>query len=194
MAAFGADVAAVVERLDLDDVVLIGHSMGGPVVVEAARLLGDRVIGVVGVDTFTDVSQRYTQEEIEGFLQPFRDDFAEATRGLVRGAMFAPNTDSALVDQIVADMSSAPPDVGVGALVGYLDWYHEESETAFRELNTPVYLINSDMNPTNVDAGREYISSFEVVLMSGVGHFVMMEDPDTFNRLLDEIVEGLQDD
>ena len=50
------------------------------------------------------------------------------------------------------------------------------------------------MNPTNVDAGREYTSSFEVVLMSGVGHFVMMEDPDTFNRLLSEIVEGLQDD
>ena len=194
MAAFGADVAAVVEHLEVDDVVLVGHSMGGPVVVEAARLLGDRVIGVVGVDTFNDVSQRSAPEEIEGFLQPFRDDFTEATRGLVRNAMFVPNTDSALVHRIVADMSSAPPDVGFGALVGYFDWFNNEVADAFRELNAPVYLINSDMNPTNVAAGREYTSSFEVVLMSGVGHFVMMEDPDTFNRLLSEIVEGLQDD
>ena len=48
MAGFGADVAAVVEDLGLSRVVLIGHSMGGPVSVEAAKRLGDRVIGVVG--------------------------------------------------------------------------------------------------------------------------------------------------
>ncbi len=192
MAAFGADVAAVVEHLDLHDVVLIGHSIGGPVVVEAARQLGDRVIAVVGVDTFNDVSQRYPQEEIEGFLQPFREDFAEATRGFVRTAMFVPETDSALVHQIAEDMSSAPPDVAVAALEGMADWVNNQTVDAFRELNAPVYLINSDMNPTNVDAGREYTSSFEVVLMSGVGHFVMMEDPDTFNRLLSEVVESLQ--
>jgi pimeloyl-ACP methyl ester carboxylesterase len=29
----------------------------------------------------------------------------------------------------------------------------------------------------------------EVVPMSGVGHFVMLEDPQTFNRLLDEAVK-----
>jgi len=194
MAAFGADVAAVVEHLDLADVVLVGHALGGSVVVEAARLLGNRVMAVVGVDTFHDVSQRYQPEEIEGFLQPFRDDFVGAMRSVVRNAMFVPNTDSTLVDQIVADMSAAPPDVGVGAFAGYLDWVNKETADAFRELNVPVYLINSDMNPTNVEAGREYTSSFELVLMLGIGHFGMMEDPDTFNRLLSEIVEGLQDD
>ena len=50
--AFSDDVVAVVEKLGLKQVILIGHSMGGPVSVEAAKRLGDRVIGVVGVDTF----------------------------------------------------------------------------------------------------------------------------------------------
>ena len=50
-------------------------------------------------------------------------------------------------------------------------------------------MINSDYNPTNVEAGRAATSSFDVVFMSGVGHFVMMEDPETFNFLLAEIVE-----
>ncbi len=58
-----------------------------------------------------------------------------------------------------------------------------------RELRMPIRLINSDYSPTNVDAGQESSSSFEMVLMTGVGHFVMMEDPATFNRLLSEIVE-----
>lgn len=40
----------------------------------------------------------------------------------------------------------------------------------------------------SVDAGREHASSFDVVLMSGVGQFVMMEDSETFDCLLGEIV------
>ena len=34
---FGADVASVADQLALDDVILVGHSMGGPVALEAAR-------------------------------------------------------------------------------------------------------------------------------------------------------------
>src|SRR5512144_68056 len=43
IAAYAEDVRAVVEALHLDRVVLIGHSMGGPVIVEAARKMPARV-------------------------------------------------------------------------------------------------------------------------------------------------------
>jgi pimeloyl-ACP methyl ester carboxylesterase len=189
MRAFGRDVAAVVEKLGLEQVVLVGHSMGGLVVVEAARLLGDRVTVVVGADTFGDVSGRITDEQMEAFLQPFHADFGNALKDLASSSFFVPTSDSAFIERIVEDMSAAPPAVGIGALIGYLNWYNNESANAFRELRVPIRLINSDYNPTNVEAGREATSSFDVMLMSGVGHFVMMEDPETFNRLLDEIVE-----
>ncbi len=193
MKAFGQDVAAVVEELGLDQVVLVGHSMGGPVGAEAARLLGNRVKVVVGADTFNDVSYRFTQESADNWLRPFQTDFEVATSDFVR-TMFVPTSDSALVEQIVDDMSAAAPAVAIGVLEGYVNWYNYEVAAALPELRAPIRLINSDYRPTNVDAGREYASSFDVVLMSGVGHFVMMEDPETFNRLLGEIVEGLQDD
>jgi pimeloyl-ACP methyl ester carboxylesterase len=187
--AFGQDVVAVADKLGLDQIVLVGHSMGGLVVVEAARMLGDRVEVVVGADTFGDVSGRISEEQMEEFLQPFRENFSSATRGLARTNFFVPTSDSALVERIAEDMSSAPPEVGIGAFQGYFDWYNNESANAFADLRVPVRLINSDYNPTNVEAGRAATSSFDVVLMSGVGHFVMMEDPETFNRLLGEIVE-----
>ncbi len=190
MRAFGEDVAAVAEKLGLQEIVLVGHSMGGPVAVEAARILGDRVKAVVGADTFNDLSERWPPEVIESWLEPFRTDFVAASQAVVR-TMFVPASDSALIEQVVADMSSAPPEVGLGAMEGYIDWHNNELASAFRELQAPVRLINSDYNPTNVDAGREYHASFDAVLMPGVGHFVMMEDPATFNRLLGEIVEDL---
>ncbi|MHC4336142.1 MAG: alpha/beta fold hydrolase, partial [Planctomycetota bacterium] len=83
--AFGKDVAAVVKKLELDQVILIGHSMGGPVIIEAARQMPERVTGLVGVDTFLDLGKQYTQQQIDAFVAPFERDFAEATSKLVRG-------------------------------------------------------------------------------------------------------------
>jgi pimeloyl-ACP methyl ester carboxylesterase len=50
VAAFGQDIVAVVAQQGLEQVVLIGHSMAGQWIVEAARHLPRAVIGVVGVD------------------------------------------------------------------------------------------------------------------------------------------------
>ncbi|MFI5649065.1 alpha/beta fold hydrolase [Kitasatospora sp. NPDC051705] len=45
-----ADVVSAVERLDLRDVVLVGHSYSGIPVGQAAERIGDRLAGVVFVD------------------------------------------------------------------------------------------------------------------------------------------------
>jgi pimeloyl-ACP methyl ester carboxylesterase len=68
MQAFGQDVKAVADALKLDRIVLVGHSMGGPVILEAARALGDRVVGLVPVDTLLDVEQREDPAETKAFL------------------------------------------------------------------------------------------------------------------------------
>ena len=50
MEAFGQDVKAVVESVGAEKVVLIGHSMGALVIADAARLMPEKVIGLVAVD------------------------------------------------------------------------------------------------------------------------------------------------
>src|SRR3954468_11813067 len=47
---YGGDVAALVNNLEIARCVLIGHSMGCRVVLEAARLIADKVAGIVLVD------------------------------------------------------------------------------------------------------------------------------------------------
>ena len=64
MPAFGQDVVSVVEALDLKRVVLIGHSLGGPAVLEAARRMPGRVAGLVLVDTLVDFEQKRPAAQI----------------------------------------------------------------------------------------------------------------------------------
>ncbi|UCF04072.1 MAG: alpha/beta hydrolase [bacterium] len=186
--SFGGDVAAVVELLDLEKVILIGHSMGGQVNLEAARRLPGRIIGLVGVDTYQDFEAEFPRERRDQFIESFKVDFVRRTENFVRG-MFVPRSDSALVEWVVRDMASAPPDVGIGAMAEFLAY---RSIGTLAELNLPIRCINSDKYPVNVEAGRRHALSFEVTLMHGLGHFVMLEDPERFNALLTGVIEGLK--
>lgn len=185
MEAFGKDVTAVVEKLDLDTVILIGHSMGGPVIVEAALQIPDRIIGLVGVDTFHDIDREAgNPEEIESFLQPLIENFSETTEAFVRANMFTSTSDSSLREQISMNMASIPPEVGVPAI---RNLYLRKESQGLNEIPASLKLINSDMQPTNYAAAERY--GVDVLQMSDVGHFVMIEDPETFNRLLSEVIE-----
>ena len=62
---FGSDVATVVEAARLDQVVLIGHSMGGDVIVEAARLLKNRVLGLIWVDVYKKLEPSRSPEKVK---------------------------------------------------------------------------------------------------------------------------------
>ena len=76
MAAFATDIAAVVNAVDTNQFILVGHSMGAPVVLEAASLLDDKVIGLVAVDTFhTPFQYPSSREKIKHIVDSFRGDF-----------------------------------------------------------------------------------------------------------------------
>ena len=182
--AFGADVVAVVEALELGRVVLTGHSMGGDVIVEAAFALGDRVEGLVWVDTYRDLTEPSSSEEVDAFVAPFRRDFVETTRNFVR-QLFRPETDGNLVERIVNDMSSAPPDVAVDALQH--SFANKGAVIAgLRRLNVPIVAINPDYRQTDpVSLGTHGV---DTVIAADVGHFLMLEDPAQFNGLLADIL------
>ncbi len=188
IAAYGADVASVVDALGLERVILIGHSMGGDVVVDAARLLSDRVAGLVWIDTYSQLGHVRSPEEVEAFLAPFRANFADSTYTIVRRNLFHPSADSALAERISRDMAAAPPDIALASL--------ESSITndgvvprLLEELNLPVISINPER--TNPDIASLERHGVEVVVMPGVGHFMMMVAPERFNAVLGGVVAEL---
>jgi pimeloyl-ACP methyl ester carboxylesterase len=94
-----------------------------------------------------------------------------------------------LVEQVANDMSSAPPNVALGALESALN-YGREMPNSLRELKLPVIAINPDNAPT--DTASLHHCGVEVMIMPGVGHFCMMENPGEFNRLLLTAIEKIK--
>jgi pimeloyl-ACP methyl ester carboxylesterase len=86
-------------------------------------------------------------------------------------------------------MSGAPPGVAVGALE-HAFANDDAILAALPKLTAPVVAINADYQPTDSEALERH--GVKAVLAPGVGHFLMMEDPDTFNRLLGETIEDFE--
>jgi pimeloyl-ACP methyl ester carboxylesterase len=187
--AFAEDVTAVVNKLDLRHVVLVGHSMGADVALEAARQMPERVNAIVTVDAFRTL-QPPTPEQIEQFLAPLRADFAKVTDTFVR-RLFAPSADPNLVDRIARDMAAAPPGPALASSEALQNYRSKHLLRALADAAVPIVAINSDMRPSDVPGFTSMFPSFEFIIMSGVGHFPMMEDPNTFNKLLADTLQNL---
>jgi pimeloyl-ACP methyl ester carboxylesterase len=192
MPAFGADVAAVVTELGLPQVVLVGHSMGGDVVVEAARRLRPRVRGLVWVDVYRSLdesgSDAHTEEATATFMAPFRADFAAATRAFVRRIAGA-DTDPDLVDRIAADMAAAPPQIALDAMRHSIS--NEPAAIAgLRHAALPAVAINPANPPTDIESLARH--GIATMVLPAAGHFLMLQDPAGFNQLLDNAIEDFQ--
>ena len=187
MAAFGQDVATVVDHLALDDLVLVGHSSGGDVIVEAALRLGGRVRGLVWVSSYRSLGSILDEDQVDGWLAPFKEDFAAAMDDLTR-RNFGPDADPTMVDVVAARMVAADPDMVIGVLDSKL---HNEPAVldALGRIDTAVFAINPGFKPNNAESLLAYGVDLRVV--PGVGHYTMMEDPTTFNANLTDIIEAL---
>ena len=186
--AFGEDVRAVVEALGLRKVILAGHSMGGPVILEAARRLPGRVVGLVPVDTCLNVEQTNSPEEVAGLIGGFEKDYRDTAERFTRQYMFVVKSDPALVDRVAAKNASAPPEIAIPCLRAAFSY---DARPTLRAVRVPAHAVNADRFPTDVEANRRHFASYELTLMAGVGHYLMLEDPRRFSELLAGAVEQL---
>jgi pimeloyl-ACP methyl ester carboxylesterase len=186
----GGDVQAVVEALDLDHVILVGHSLGGPVALEAARRMPGRVLGVVCVETMHDAEVRIDPEQNEQAVSGLEGSFPESMAGFVRAA-FADGADSAVVEWVIekAVATNQPAAIGLARDVANLDF-----SVLLSAAGVPVRAINAAARPpavpqTEIEVNRRY-ADFDARIMEDVGHFLMLERPEEFNAMLREVLAG----
>ena len=188
---FGQDVATALSAVPSEQIILVGHSMGGPVALEAARKLGKRVLGIIGVDTFNSVgAPAPNKAQVDALLRSFDADFIGTTRKFVTEHLFAPNAHRELANKVAYDMSLSPPRVAVPSLRAVLEYDFTEP---LQEVSVPIVAIDSDLGePVNEARIRKVLPGFHATIISGTGHFLMMEDPARFNAALEAEIQALR--
>lgn len=187
IAAFGADVKAVVEAEKLERVILLGNSLGGPTALEAALLLPRRVIGVVGIDTFHNFDHKISREAAQQRAEAFRSDFAGTLKKMSK-ALFHADADPAVVAEAERRMQKTPPSAAYAMFLSLADF---DPAASARRLSVPLRAINGDLYPTDISGVRKVKADFDAVIMKHMGHYPMLERPDEFNRHVAEVVTEL---
>jgi pimeloyl-ACP methyl ester carboxylesterase len=182
----GGDVQAVVLALKLDRVVLVGHSMGGPVALDAARRMPGRVVGVVAVDSLHDVEQRISPEAAGKLAALYEEDFPGTMSSMVH-AMFPRTADPAVVELVATRAAAARPGPAVALL---RDYPNLDLASWMEAARVPVRAIQAGppLSPvTKIGTNRKH-GNYDASFMDGVGHYLMLERPAEFNRRLEAAV------
>jgi hypothetical protein len=101
--------------------------------------------------------------------------------------MFTSTFDADHAEAIISAVVAVPAVVGIEALESSMG-NGRNLRAGLDEIRVPVALINSShWQATNVDGARR--RGIDVTVLTSVGHFVMLDDSDTLNQLLDGAVQ-----
>ncbi len=178
------DLRAVIEDLRLERVVLVGHSMGGLVCLEAARQLAGRVVAVIGVDTLQNVEAQPFPPAAERLARRLEADFPRAMAEAVED-LLPRNADPGVRSFVLSRVSAADPRVAVALL---RDSRTLDLRRALSGVRVPVRCLNvaaggSQELEIGVAVNRRY-ADFDAVPLERVGHFPMLERPARFDARL----------
>jgi pimeloyl-ACP methyl ester carboxylesterase len=191
---YGGDVAALVNNLELRGVVLVGHSMGCRVVLEAARLIPQMVAGVVLIDGSRNATSDPDGAEAAARAAIEKNGYAAFAEMLFRQMFFTP---SAQADAIVRRALTSSAEFGPHLRPRTTRWDAASLDAAFDALRCPVLAIQSTardfatlkrrmLKRGETSPWRDYLKSrgARVEIVPEVGHFTQLEAPGEVNRLI----------
>jgi len=179
MGLFASAVEAVRKDVHARRVVLVGHSMGVVVIRQYALEYPTHVAGLVAADGPLDVR---SFASLPGDRSPMTKEQREK---MIEG-MFVPQTPESLRVKIKAVMLSTPEATASGAAAAMFDPRIQSASL----ITAPALTIyaGSPVFPRD-PATEEMLPNWESTQIPGAGHFVMMEKPTEFNRLLEEFLK-----
>jgi pimeloyl-ACP methyl ester carboxylesterase len=187
--SLAGDVEAVVKALGLKRVILVGHSMGGPVALMAAKRMPGTVIAVIGADTLQNAEFEMPEETKKQFMAAFEKDF-KGTMRLGLSGLLNEKADAELKKWLVTRAEAQDPKMAMALM---RDLSSLDQKKLLKEAKAPVRCINSAggyqfFTATAADINKKY-ADYKAVTIKEVGHYPMLEKPAEFNKELREALK-----
>lgn len=172
------DLLALLDRLGLDRVALVGHSLGGAVALSFAVDHPDRVSRVVVVSVPMRTSDE-TRRLVHARAAVAEREGMDAVAELHAAAGFPPGFDDEATLARYKRMISSGDPAGYAALVRLVDLDVSDRLPA---LTRPTLLVAGELDrvvpPSGVRAAADAIEGCEYVELAGCGHVAPLERPD----------------
>lgn len=182
--AYGRDIKNLAEALDLEQVILVGHSMGSLVGLEAAQLMSGRVIGVIGVASFYDVGNPTARLAVDSWLEAYERNFYDTCSFYVNYLLDG-KISRELGERIRFDMCTSSSDTSLSILRKFAVY---DVRSSMKSTPVPIHSINSDNLQTKIEGNRRYSPQFDVSIINGGSSFPMLEQPVHFNQILETVI------
>ena len=177
MDLFARAVDAVRKEFKADRVVVVGHSMGTPVVIQYARLFPQHAAALVFVDGVVTLPAGFQAPDSSRMTGA---DGLKARETMIR-SMFSASTTPDMQKHILTMMLGAPESTASGAMQAMFDPAIWKGDV----FTQPVLGLYADHSSAG---NREYMKThfphMDYEEIAGTGHFLMIEKPEEFNRLL----------
>lgn len=189
--------AAVLDKLGVAHVTVIGHSMGGEVAVALAEIQPERIDRMILIDspptaetTFTTMTKIYLMPIIGEVLSHFQNDKA-IRRGLAQG--FAPNF--VIPEKFVADIRQLTYSAFRSAhteSIAYRTTRAPYKRLAAMKPSRPLLAIFGSLDaivPPDHAALFERVPGAKVAMIEGTGHSPMVEAPLKTLKLIEDFIK-----
>ena len=177
MQYFANAVEAVLKKAGVQKAVLVGHSMGTPVVRRYYELYPEKTLGIVVVDgALIPLGQR---DQMEKFFEPLYKDYKPAAESMIDGMLQPAKPE--VRPFIKSNMLATPDYVGASAAKFMLD----DGFATHGKINVPVLAVMAPSPYWPPDLKEKYQAiapSLEFHMFTGVSHFLMLEKPKEFNE------------
>jgi pimeloyl-ACP methyl ester carboxylesterase len=187
---YTADVKAVIDQLKLKNVILIGHSMSGDIVLNVGTKYPEAVIGLVGIDNLRvpgSTMNEQQRKETDTFFMKMSSNFDSVVNNYMKSFLFQPSTDTAVINRVMNDVYNSDSVIAVKVLKALTDISQKEQQL-MHALPHRLYLVYSDVMPVKLDSLNKYCKyGCELVPVHATGHYPMIEKPVEFNAALEKV-------
>jgi pimeloyl-ACP methyl ester carboxylesterase len=201
---YGADVSALLHALNLPPAVLIGHSLGCRVALQAYLDAPKRVAGLALVDG-SRVGTGNPQAAEEAMRQHVRTVGYTTMMRAFFDDMFLEGSDPSVKEYIVSRALALPEAVGASLFSRLIRWDAQYMDAALSQVAVPLLAIQSTyINPERVrvqlqvgattpwlELVRHHVPTAQIEIVSGAGHFTMLDKPQAVNQLLASFVASV---